>query len=302
MNLLHALLNTVFPVFFLAGLGFVARKVMQIEVREPARMAIYILTPGLIMNGILNAQMSATEAGRIILFVLALTAVMIALTLGFGRLAGWKQSEGSAAVLSTAFMNSANYGMPVVLLAFGQAGFERAAIFVVVESLLMYTVAVYFAARGRLHWRQAAEAIFRLPLIWAAALALAIRMLGLSLPLALLKPIEFLADGAIVVMVLLLGMQVASITLKGAWFRIIVATMLRLVISPLVALGIVAWLSPEPLTAKVLVLLAAMPAAVNTTLLAVQFNADPDTVSGVTLTTTLLSIVTVTLWVSYLQF
>lgn len=302
MNLLHALLNTVLPVFLLAGLGFMSRKVLQIEVRDPARIAIYILVPGLIMNGILNAQMSAAEAGRIILFVLVLTAVMIGLTLGIGRLVGWKQSEGSAAVLSTAFMNSANYGLPVVLLAFGQAGFELAALFVVVESLLMFTVAVFFAARGRLNWRQAAEAIFRLPLIWAATLALAIRLMGITLPIALLKPIELLADGAIVVMVLLLGMQVASITLKGAWFRITVATLLRLMVSPLVGLGIVAWLNPEPLTAKVLVLLAAMPAAVNTTLLAVQFNADPDTVSGVTLTTTLLSVVTVTFWVWYLQF
>jgi predicted permease len=301
LNLLQTLLNTVFPVFLLAGLGFVARKVVKIEVGEPARMAIYVLTPGLIMNGILNAQMSASEAGRILLFALALTAVMIGMTLGVGRLAGWKQREGSAAVLSTAFMNSANYGLPVVLLAFGQAGFERAAIFVVVESLLMYTVAVFFAARGRLHWRQAAEAVLRLPLIWAAALAMAIRLMGITLPIALLKPIELLADGAIVVMVLLLGMQVASITLKGAWFRITVATLLRLVVSPLVGLGIVTWLNPEPLTAKVLVLLAAMPAAVNTTLLAVQFDADPDTVSGVTLTTTLLSVVTVTLWVWYLQ-
>jgi predicted permease len=67
-----------------------------------------------------------------------------------------------------------------------------------------------------------------------------------------------------------------------------------------VALGLVAWLQPEPLTAKVLVLESAMPAAVNVTLLAVQFGAEPDQVSGVTLVSTLVSLVSVTFWVWFL--
>lgn len=300
MDLLQALLNSVLPVFALAGLGWIARRVLHVEVKDPARLAVYILTPGLIAHSILNATLVPAEIGRIVAYALLLTGAMILITLGLGRVMGWSQSQASGAVLTTGFMNAANYGLPVALLTFGQAGFERQAIFVVVESLLMYTVAVFFAARGRMDWRQAAGAVFKLPLVWAAGAALAVRFAGITLPDPVMKPISMLANGAIVMVVLLLGMQVAGIQLKGNRGRIAVTTLLRLIVSPLVGLLLVAWLKPDPLTGRVLVLASAMPAAVNTTLLAVQFDSEPDLVSGATLVSTLASLVTVTFWVWYL--
>lgn len=301
MPLLEALLGTVLPVFLLAGLGYVARTVLKADVKDPAKIAVYLMTPGLIMNSILTSQLGTGEVGKIVGYLLLLTLAMIGITLGLGRLLGWSVTERNGAVLSTAFMNAANYGLPVVLLAFGQAGFDRAAIFVVVESILMYSVAVFFAARGRMDWRSAVVSVFRLPLIWAAVAALLIRLVGIELPVFIMKPIGMLASGAIVLVVLLLGMQVASIRLSGALFKIGMATLLRLVVSPLVGMGLVWWLKPDPLTAQVLILESAMPAAVNTTLLAVQFDAEPDQVSGVTLVSTLLSLATVTFWVWFLR-
>lgn len=295
------MLSSVLPVFLVAGLGYLARTVLKAQVKDPALLAIYVLTPGLIMDSILTSQVDAGQVGRIIAYSVALTAAMVAVTLALGRVLGWRASEQNAAVLSTTFMNTANYGLPVVLLTFGEAGFDRAAVFVVVETVLMYSVAVYFAARGRMDWRGAFVAIFRLPLMWATAAALAIRLAGLRLPDFILTPIGLLADGAVVLVVLLLGMQMAGIRLKGALDRILVASGLRLVLSPLVGLGLVLWLKPDPLTAKVLVLETAMPAAVNTTLLAVQFDCEPDQVAGTTLATTALSLASVSLWVWLLQ-
>jgi len=301
MSLLQTMINNVLPVFLLAGLGWVARRVLKIEVKDPAAVAVYLLTPGFIANSILHAEMVSTEIGKIIIFGLALTGAMILITLLTGRLLGWSPVERNAAVLSSSFMNVANYGLPVILFAFGQAGFDRAAVFVVLESLLMYTVAVFFAARGRLDLRQAMKAVFKLPMVWAAGGALAIRLTGITLPEAVMGPVGLLANGALVVLIIILGMQVASIRLRGARVKISVVAFLRLIASPVVALGLVAVLKPEPLTAQVLVLESAMPAAVNVTLLAVQFDAEPDQVSGVTLVSTLVSLLTVTFWVWFLR-
>lgn len=301
MDLVRALVNTVLPVFILAGLGFIARAYLKAEVRDTSKLTIYIMTPGLIMNSILTSKLSANEVGKILGYELLLTAVLIALTYAVVRGLGWKPSERSAALLSTSFMNCANYGLPVVLLAFGQEGFDRAAIFVVLQSLLMYSVAVYIAASGHMDWRQAVRAVFRMPLVWSALFATAVRVTGISLPGFIMKPIGLLADGAVVVVVLLLGMQVASIALKGSWGKIGISSLLRLVVSPLLGLGLVALFKPDPLTGKVLVLESAMPAAVNTMLLAVEFGTEPDLVSGTTLVSTLLSVVSVSFWVWFLQ-
>jgi malate permease and related proteins len=261
---------------------------------------MYLLTPGLIANTILNTKLLAGEAGKIATFCLALTGIMIALTLILGRLLGWEPAKRSAAVLSTSFMNSANYGLPVILFSLGQSGFDRAAVYVIFETLLMYTVAAFFAARGKMDGRTAVAAVFRLPLVWAALAALVVRLLGLQLPGMLLKPIGLLAGGAPVLLVIILGMQVAGIQLRGNLARMGLLAFLRLVVSPLVGLGLIALLKPEPMTAKALALEAAMPAAVNVTLLAVQFDSEPDQVSGVTLVSTLSSLVTLTFWVWFL--
>lgn len=300
MNLLQSMLNTVLPVLILAGLGALSRLYLKVEVKDLSRISLYVLSPGLILYSILTTRMVAAEVTRIIGFVWILTAAMVLVTLLTARLLRWRPAEGSAAVLGAAFMNAANYGLPVVLLALGETGFERGALFVVGESIMMYTVGVFFAARGQMNWRQALQTVTRLPLLWAALGGLAIRLLGIDLPPTIMKPIYFLAQGGIVMVVLLLGMQVASIRLRGARVKIVVASALRLVVSPVIGLGLVALLHPEPLTAKVLVLQAAMPTAVNTTMLAVEFNAEPDLVSGVTLVTTLASLATVSFWVSYL--
>ena len=52
---------------------------------------------------------------------------------------------------------------------------------------------------------------------------------------------------------------------------------------------------------NVYILLAAMPIAANTTLLAVQFNVKPDLTSFTTLVTTLLSLVTIPLTLLFIK-
>jgi malate permease and related proteins len=301
MALLHALLNTVLPVFLLAGLGWVARRALKIDVKDPAKLAVWFLTPGLIINSILTAQMSGAEVGKVVSFCLLLTGSMILITLVLGKVLGWDEKASSAAVLTSSFMNAANFGLPVILLAFGQAGFDRAAVYVVPSSIMMFTVAVYFAARGRMSGRKALTAVFKLPLVWAAGIALAIRLLGVTLPAPILKPINMLGTAAPVVMVIILGMQVATIQLKGNLFRISTVTVLRLLISPLVGMALVALLRPEQLIAKVLVLEAAMPASVNVTVVATEFGSEPEQVAGATLVTTILCLVSLTFWVWFLQ-
>jgi predicted permease len=69
--------------------------------------------------------------------------------------------------------------------------------------------------------------------------------------------------------------------------------MIKMVVSPIIAYFIIMIFSIEGLLAKILLVLAAMPTAANTTLYALQFNTEPEFVSSSTLITTILSIITV---------
>lgn len=300
MNLLQSLLHTVLPVFFMAGAGAAARKFLDIDPRQVSRVAIYVFVPSLAFDSIYSTTLAGSEVARIIAFMFLYTLIMIVLTWLTGRALRWSEPQIYGASLATVFFNGANYGLPVVFFAWGNAGVDRAMLLAVCSSVLMYTLGVFLAARGRLDWRRSINAIFRLPLVWAVLAALAARWTGVPVPEPFLKAVRVLSQGAVPVVVVLLGLQVVGISLRGAKFHIGVATFLRLIISPIAAMGIVALLQPDPLTAKVLILVAAMPSAVNTLLLSLEFNAEPELVSGIALVSTLLSLATVSFWVWYL--
>lgn len=74
--------------------------------------------------------------------------------------------------------------------------------------------------------------------------------------------------------------------------------MLKLFISPLIALGFSLILPVDNLVKQIMILSAAMPTAANTTLMAVQFETKPEIVSSATFISTMLSMATlpVVLW------
>ena len=301
LGLLPIVMNVVLPVFIIAGAGYSVRRWVALDPRPIARLSLYVFIPALLFNSLLTAQIGGDEVLRIGVFAVILMAGMVALGLGAGNLAGASRTESSALALAVAFPNTANYGLPVVLFAFGQEGFERAAVFVAFSTIIQFTLGLFVAARGRMPWRSALIGIFRMPVPWATLAAVLFRSLGWELPVPAMRAVTLVSTGAIPLVILLLGMQVAGMTAHRMRPPAIAAVAGRLVAAPLLALVLVALLQPTDLTARVLVLEAAMPTAVNAALLASEYDVEPDLVSSVTLSTTLLSLITVAGWVAYLQ-
>ena len=301
LELARILVDIVLPVFLIAAVGFVGRRVLAIDPQPIARLALYLLVPALLFQTLLNTQLAGAEIARIGTYVVLLTLVLVPLSMLSARWTGATRSQAAGFTLGVAFLNAANYGLPVNLFAFGQDGFDRAAVFVVFENILTYTVGVFVAAGGKLPWRRALATVFRMPVLWGALLALAIRVSGFELPVAVLRATTVLSGGAIPVILILLGMQLASITPRAIGPRAWAAVVGRLVVSPTIGLALTGLLGPSAVTRSVLVLESAMPSAVNATLIAAEFDAEPELVSTIALLTTAISMVTVTGWVAFLR-
>ena len=109
-----------------------------------------------------------------------------------------------------------------------------------------------------------------------------------------MEGISLVADASIPTVMLVLGMQLAAISRKRVAYRYVsVVTVIRMVLSPLIAAGILYFMPVSDLLKAVIILQAAMPAAANTTMFALQFGTEPDLVSFTTFITTLISIITI---------
>ncbi|UOQ92345.1 hypothetical protein MUO14_17995 [Halobacillus shinanisalinarum] len=70
----------------------------------------------------------------------------------------------------------------------------------------------------------------------------------------------------------------------------------------MIAALIVWWMPIDSLTKQIMIIMAATPTAANTTMYAIQFKTEAQSVSSVTLCTTLLSIITIPIVVLVTSF
>jgi predicted permease len=104
------------------------------------------------------------------------------------------------------FMNAGNIGFRLALFTFGEAGMQRATLMFVMLTLLQYSLGIYI-----LNGRGNRAEIFRLPLIYAAMVVLAVNLAQVIIPELLLQPITTLGQATISIMLISLGYRLHAV-------------------------------------------------------------------------------------------
>jgi predicted permease len=208
-------------------------------------------------------------------------------------LKGYNNSQTSSLILSSAFMNNGNFGAPVILFAYGQLAFQYSIAIMILHTILMSTVGLYFAAKGNFNVKESIYSVLKMPIMHALVLALLWQYLRLPMPENIYSAISMVGDASIPLTMLVLGMQLAEIKLINIKWDINIAGIItRLLISPAIAYGITLLLPVDSLLAKTMIILAAMPSAAIMVMYAIQYDNNPELVSSITLLSTLLSLIT----------
>lgn len=287
-------INVVLPAFLIFATGFILMKRFPLDIRSFSRVTFYGLLPVLVFRTLYEVELGL-QFGKIIGIELLLTFLLIVVV----KIWTWIRKEShvrqTALILSTVFMNSGNYGSPIILFAFGEEGFRLAIAFWVLNAILMNSVGVYFAAKGKGGIRESLQKVLEMPVLYATLLGIVMGYTQWAVPTFLWRSIDLMADAALPVMMLTLGMQLAKVRLTSTWKPMSEALVLRLAVSPLIALLLLKAFQVEGLLFNVILLQSAMPSAVATTLLSIEYDREPELVSNVTLVSTILSIGTISL-------
>lgn len=294
------LVQVIIPVFLVFLLGYTGQKVFSFDIKSISTTALYIMTPALVFRTFYETKLDSTYL-YIMVYGLLLSGTIILLIKGLAVLRGYEESLTSGLILATAFMNNGNFGAPVILFAFGERAFQYAVAIMLFHMLIMSTAGIYYAAKGKFPVTEALGSVAKMPIVYVAVLGLVWQYFQLPVPGNLYKTVDMVADAAIPTIMLVLGMQLAEIrTFNLDWGKAALALAVRLLISPLIAWGIVLLLPVEGILAKVMIVEAAMPTAAITTMYALQYDSSPDLVSSITFISTLLSIVTLSVLLSFL--
>jgi len=293
------LLMIVLPVFLIFGIGYISQKLLKMDIKSISAMSLYILLPLLTFDTFYRNELTVDYL-YLFIFSVFITLILIGITV----LAGWfmksSKEDVSAILLGTLFPNSGNYGAPVMLFALGAVAFDYAIVLMVLHGFIISTVGIFiasFGSGGTISVKDAILSIFRIPVIYGAAAGLLFQLMGITIDEKLMDILQMTGNAAIPVVMLILGMQLAEIRKENFELRNINAVVLiRMVVSPIAAMVLVMFMPVDETMKMVFIILNAMPVAANSTMLAVQFNVKPNLVSFSTLVTTLLSLLTIPLF------
>lgn len=312
MNLLHTLYQVFLPISLPVIGGILLKRFRNLDSKPIATMSLYVLTPAIVFNTLLHADISLQDIGTTISFSLLSLVLLWAIAIGLSRILRLNQEEQAGLTLISTFTNCVNYGLPLVLLAFGQLGLDKASVYVIGQMIIVNTVGVFFAARSQFSVKQAGMAIFRLPAIYATVIAILLQVTDISLPGALDSGFAMLAAAYSPVALVVLGTQMITMgttsstipaerTISSSNRAFWAGISIRLVGAPLLSWLLLTLLHVEGILFSVLLILTSMPTAVNAVILAGQFNAAPKLVSRCILWTTLASFIVMPVLIVWLQ-
>jgi len=140
--------------------------------------------------------------------------------------------------------------------------------------------------------------ILKEPLVAATLLGALFLWQGWETPLFLSNTLDLIGQIAIPVMLITLGVAVARLETKAIGQAIILAV-LKVIVCVGAAWSAAVYFALEPVAAGVLIVQVATPVAVTSYLLAEKYGADAKPVAGLVVVSTLLSVITLPLILSF---
>lgn len=192
------------------------------------------------------------------------------------------------------FANTGNMGLPLVLFAFGEAGFSVAILYMVSTTVIHYTLGIYI-----LSYDESPFEILRLPLVYSAVAGVLLSVSGWELPVAIFRSLDLLGEASIPAMIFALGCKLSEVAIKDVG-KSFMAGGMRILFGIILGVLSVRILHLEGVEASVVILLAAMPPAVFNFVLADRYNQDSETVASIILAGTLISAVTTPVIIAFL--
>ncbi|MFY9425745.1 MAG: AEC family transporter [Caldicoprobacterales bacterium] len=289
-------------------LGFALNKKFKIDINTLTKANFYIFVPVFVFTNIY-----ATKIPLEMLKVLFFAILVLIFNVIIGNLISAKMSYDTgkkfAFLNSILFYNSGNVGVPLITLVFsstpyiidGTTPYLNLALttqitVLVVQNITTNTFGFFNAGRATLHWKDSIKNILTMPVIYAIPCALVLKLLPYDLtenPIWI--GLEYVRNGMISIALITLGVQLSRTKFQIGNKDAYMAASIRLLGGPVIAFVLIKLMGFSGIIAQALMISTSVPTAVNSALIAVEYNNHPDFASQTVLITTVFSAITLSL-------
>lgn len=303
MLLFDVFTQVLLPILAMFACGWALDRKFNVDLNTVVKLNVNIFVPAFIFTKLVEARLERGIAEKVILYTLCVSALMFLLGGLVGRLMRYNAAQTRGLQIAAMFYNSANYGIPLMALAFPGEGEVLQVFVILVQNIGNFTVGVFLASSANRSGGRALLPALRQLSIYAVTAALLVRTF--SIPVVewrwLWVPLNYFAGGLVAMALVTLGVQLSKTEHNQKLSHLSWALVLRLLVGPLVGMVMVKLFGFTGQHAVVLILGTSFPTAVNTALIAHEMGADHHYAAATVFWSTVLSMITVTLLVTLLK-
>lgn len=270
--MLIRIIAIVFPIFAVIAAGYLYARFRKPDMTFANQLNMDVFVPALVFGALASKSFSVSTYS-------ALGVAGLLVVLGSGALAlpvaRYLKVPVNTFVPPMMFTNSGNMGLPLMVLAFGDAMLPAAVMLFLVENVLHYSLGSWM-----LDHRAKLTNLWRIPVILAAIAGFLVSMGGVSVWPPLLTAIRMLGDVSIPLLLFSLGVR-----LTDSAFRDIRLGLIGAVFCPLSGVAL-AYLSAyligiEGVQRDMLIVFGALPPAVLNYVFAERYHQEPQRVASI---------------------
>lgn len=309
MLIVSVFTQVLLPILLMFSAGWVLDRRWNVDLATVVKLNINLFVPAFIFYELSTKDVAGREAWMAIAYTASVVAALFVIA---GLVAKWRRyslPQTRSLQIASVFYNSANYGIPLMHLAFPGPGEPLQVFIVLVQNIGNFTLGVFLVSSAKAKGWAGIAPIFKQPSIWAVTAALLVRAIHgpvtadeLETMRWLWVPVKYFHDGLVAVALITLGVQLSKTQARATLPRLGWALALRLLVGPLVGWGMALLFGFKGELLKTMILSTSFPTAVNTALIAHEFKADAEFATGAVFWSTMLSMVSVTLLIVILKW
>ena len=203
---MSSILFSILAIYIFIVIGFIAKMSFKerIDDKTVTLINVYFLQVFLTFWGLLIRPVDSTLflAPSIYLFIVILVLFISAFV---AKRLFEDKKEYSIATVAAVIGNTGNLGIPLNIAIFGEESIPYTTVINLMNVFIVYTVGVYYYSRGSFDVKSSLKNILKLPILWAAALAIALSTYGYKPSEEIMKTLMMGAYASIVMQLFLFG-------------------------------------------------------------------------------------------------
>jgi predicted permease len=283
-------LIAVISIYLFIVIGLIAKRFFGETLHEKTLViiSIYFLQPILTFWAIMQRPFDQSLLLTPVLYLLIVVGFFSILF--FVIKASIDNGATRAVVLNGALIgNTGNLGIPLGIALLGEASVAYTSMINIANIFYVYIIGVYLFSRGSFSVKESLLNVVKLPIMWAALLAITLNNLGVSLNAHIEQSLRMGAYASLVLQLLLFGIYLYGAKLKEITYSVVMTVVsIKLVLLPLVGLAVLILLDIEPWIAMIVLFQLVTPIAVNNVNLAALYDSHTNMMASLVLITSLL--------------